>query len=84
MVLAVLGLGASVAALYVHYRMLADPSYTSFCDVNATVSGLSNCTPLNLPLRRIICACMARPTASCTAPISSGCCSTRCAGLRRT
>jgi uncharacterized membrane protein len=36
--LAVLGLGASVAALYVHYRMLADPSYTSFCDVNATVS----------------------------------------------
>src|SRR5687767_13399579 len=38
MVLAVLGLGASVAALYVHYRMLADPSYTSFCDVSATVS----------------------------------------------
>ena len=36
--LAVLGLGASAAALYVHYRMLADPSYTSFCDVNATVS----------------------------------------------
>jgi uncharacterized membrane protein len=36
--LAVLGLGASVASLYVHYQMLADPSYTSFCDVNATVS----------------------------------------------
>jgi len=36
--LAVLGLGASAAALYVHYQMLADPSYTSFCDVNATVS----------------------------------------------
>jgi uncharacterized membrane protein/protein-disulfide isomerase len=36
--LAVLGLGASVAALYVHYQMLADPLYTSFCDVNATVS----------------------------------------------
>ena len=37
-VLAALGLGASVAALYVHYQMLADPTYTSFCDVNATVS----------------------------------------------
>src|SRR5215204_4435698 len=36
--LAVLGLGASIAALYVHYQMLADPSYTSFCDVNETVS----------------------------------------------
>ena len=38
LLLAALGLGASVAALYVHYQMLADPSYTSFCDVNATVS----------------------------------------------
>ena len=37
-VLAALGLGASIAALYVHYQMLADPLYTSFCDVNATVS----------------------------------------------
>ena len=37
-VLAALGLGASVAALYVHYQMLADPAYTSFCDVNETVS----------------------------------------------
>ena len=37
-VLAALGLGASVAALYVHYQMLADPTYTSFCDVNETVS----------------------------------------------
>ena len=36
--LAVLALGASVAALYVHYQMLADPTYTSFCDVNETVS----------------------------------------------
>ena len=36
--LAVLALGASLAALYVHYRMLADPDYTSFCDVSATVS----------------------------------------------
>ena len=23
---------------YVHYKLLTDPSYTSFCDVNATVS----------------------------------------------
>src|SRR5687768_7650205 len=37
-VLASLALAASVASLYVHYQMLADPSYTSFCDVNATVS----------------------------------------------
>src|SRR5687768_20783 len=37
-ILAALGLGASVAALYVHYQMLADPTYTSFCDVNETVS----------------------------------------------
>lgn len=33
-----LGLAASVASLYVHYRLIADPSYTSFCDVSATVS----------------------------------------------
>lgn len=32
------GLGASVAAAYVHYHLLFDPHYTSFCDVNATVS----------------------------------------------
>src|SRR5687768_4758515 len=33
-----LGLGASVAALYVHYRLLTEPGYSSFCDVSATVS----------------------------------------------
>lgn len=33
-----LGLGASIAALYVHYRLMVDPSYSSFCDVSATVS----------------------------------------------
>ena len=38
LIFAVLGLGASVAALYVHYQLLADPSYTSFCDVSETVS----------------------------------------------
>ena len=37
-VLSALGLAASVAALYVHYRLLADPAYTSFCDVSETVS----------------------------------------------
>jgi uncharacterized membrane protein/protein-disulfide isomerase len=36
--LALLGLGASTASAYVHYRLLRDPSYTSFCDVSATVS----------------------------------------------
>ena len=35
---AVLALGASIAALYVHYRLIADPSYVSFCDVNERVS----------------------------------------------
>ena len=36
--LAALGVAASIASLYVHYRLVADPSYTSFCDVSATVS----------------------------------------------
>ena len=35
---ALVGLGASVAAAYVHYRLLFDPSYHSFCDVNETFS----------------------------------------------
>jgi uncharacterized membrane protein/protein-disulfide isomerase len=37
---AVLGLGASLAATYVHYQLLSSPGYTSFCDVSSTV----NCT----------------------------------------
>jgi uncharacterized membrane protein/thiol-disulfide isomerase/thioredoxin len=37
-VFAALALAASVASLYVHYQMLADPSYTSFCDISETVS----------------------------------------------
>ena len=36
--LAAMALAASVASLYVHRQMLADPSYVSFCDVNETVS----------------------------------------------
>src|SRR6187549_979594 len=36
--LALLGLGVSVTALVVHYRLLTDPGYSSFCDVSATVS----------------------------------------------
>jgi uncharacterized membrane protein len=35
---AIVGLGASTAAAYIHYRLLFDPSYQSFCDVNSTVS----------------------------------------------
>ena len=35
---AVLGLGASAWSSYVHYKLLTRPGYTSFCDVNATVS----------------------------------------------
>jgi uncharacterized membrane protein len=36
----IIGLAASSMSTYVHYRLLTDPSYTSFCDVNASV----NCT----------------------------------------
>jgi uncharacterized membrane protein len=35
---AALGLGASLASSYVHYNLLVNPSFTNFCDVNATVS----------------------------------------------
>src|SRR5258707_9296165 len=35
---AVVGLAASVSAAYVHYRLVFDPSYHSFCDVNETIS----------------------------------------------
>jgi uncharacterized membrane protein len=37
-VFAALGFAASVAALYVHYKLLTTPNYSSFCDINATVS----------------------------------------------
>src|SRR5947207_6659277 len=40
MAFAALGLGAASTSSYVHYKLLTDPSYSSFCDVNATV----NCT----------------------------------------
>lgn len=36
--LALVGLATSIAALVVHYRLLTDPGYSSFCDVSATVS----------------------------------------------
>jgi uncharacterized membrane protein/protein-disulfide isomerase len=35
---ALTGLIASSISSYVHYQLLTDPSYSSFCDVNATVS----------------------------------------------
>ena len=38
LVAALVGLAASVAAAYVHYRLLRDPGYLSFCDINATVT----------------------------------------------
>jgi uncharacterized membrane protein/predicted DsbA family dithiol-disulfide isomerase len=37
-VFAVVGLGAMLTAASVHYRLLFNPSYTSFCDINTTVS----------------------------------------------
>jgi uncharacterized membrane protein len=36
--LAAIALAASVASLYVHYQLLRDPTYSSFCDVSETVS----------------------------------------------
>jgi uncharacterized membrane protein/protein-disulfide isomerase len=33
-----LGLAASAAASWVHYHLLVNPDYSSFCDINATVS----------------------------------------------
>src|SRR6058998_1225430 len=38
LVLAVAALGASIGALYVHYRIIKDPTYSSFCDISETVS----------------------------------------------
>jgi uncharacterized membrane protein/protein-disulfide isomerase len=35
---AIVGLAVSGMATYVHYRILFDPTYTSFCDMNATIS----------------------------------------------
>jgi uncharacterized membrane protein/protein-disulfide isomerase len=34
----ILGLGTSGTSAWVHYRLLNDPLYTSFCDINTTVS----------------------------------------------
>jgi uncharacterized membrane protein/protein-disulfide isomerase len=38
LVCALIGLGVSSAAAYVHYRLVFDPTYHSFCDVNSTIS----------------------------------------------
>jgi uncharacterized membrane protein/protein-disulfide isomerase len=38
LVFAAVAFAASVASLYVHYQLIADPLYVSFCDVNETVS----------------------------------------------
>jgi len=38
LVLAAIGLGASTMSSYVHYKLLTDASYTSACDVSATIS----------------------------------------------
>src|SRR5437762_431686 len=44
LVCALVGLGASSAAAYVHYHLLFDPHYASFCDVNGTF----NCSQVYL------------------------------------
>lgn len=38
MVFSLIGLAASSASTWVHHRILNDPAYASFCDVNATFS----------------------------------------------
>src|SRR5262245_5079914 len=38
LIFSLVGLGASLMAVYVHYHLLFDPSYTSVCDINASVS----------------------------------------------
>ena len=38
LLLSVVGLAAAGPSTYVHYRLLTVPDFTSFCDVNATVS----------------------------------------------
>jgi uncharacterized membrane protein len=38
LLLAAVALASSIAALYVHFRLIQDPAYSSFCDVNETVS----------------------------------------------
>src|SRR6186997_165328 len=37
-IFATLGLVASASSTWVHYQLLHNPAYSSFCDVNATVS----------------------------------------------
>ena len=36
--LALLGLGASIYALVIHYRLLTDPSYTPACDISTAIN----------------------------------------------
>jgi len=38
LICAIVGLAASIAAAYVHYRLLFDPTYRSFCDVSSSIS----------------------------------------------
>jgi uncharacterized membrane protein len=38
LVFGAIGLAASAASSYVHYKLLTQPDYTSFCDVSTTVS----------------------------------------------
>lgn len=44
LVLGLVGVGFAGASAWVHHRLLTDPSYTSFCDVNATF----NCSQVYL------------------------------------
>ena len=63
MAFALLGLAASTAATYVHYNLIKNPDYRSFCDINATVScKAAYLEPLRLDRR----ACRSPSAASCS------------------
>ena len=75
LVLALVALAASIASLYVHYQLIADPTYVSFCDVSETVSCeavYKSCTgpPSACRWRRE--ASSGRRSCSCSPPTACG------------
>ena len=63
---ALIGLAASAASTWVHYKILNDPTYASFCDVSSTL----NCTRgVYQPIRRVCAECRWRCSACCSSPV---------------
>ncbi len=64
-----LGLAASASSTWVHYQLLKNPAYSSFCDVSATVS----CTEAYTSrVRQFWRACQWRSSACCSSCSCSG------------